>query len=369
VVRNATKLGRKVPGGLAHDLHTDRLIGEVKNLAGAMGAKAVSSLTDRVEDAAGRLTDYAGKGGPGLVSALTGSLGGGLSLKERLAPGVNAAKAALKTKIEQKAGRLGKRAGKGKVKVTNIVESIDVGLPVRLVYDLWTEFENFPGYMKKVESVARESDEVLHWKAQVFVSHRTWKAHVIEQVPDKHIVWRSEGAKGHVDGTVSFHELAPELTRILLVLEYHPQGFFEHTGNLWRAQGRRARLEVKHFRRYAMTHAILHSDEIEGWRGEIREGEVVCDHETAVREEQEAEREQRGRADEIEAEEPEEEFEEEPEEEPEEEEEEPETARGEREEPAHRGARREPAVRSRSRGTAGGHGRSSAVPHGRRPMR
>ena len=67
-------------------------------------------------------------------------------------------------------------------------------------------------------------------------------------MPDSHIVWRSKGAKGHVDGAVTFPELGPNLTRVLLVLEYHPQGLFERTGNLWRAQGRRARLEFKHFR-------------------------------------------------------------------------------------------------------------------------
>ena len=59
--------------------------------------------------------------------------------------------------------------------------------------------------------------------------------------PHERIVWRSKGAKGYVDGAVTFHELTPDLTRILVVLEYHPQGFFEKTGNLWRAQGRRAR--------------------------------------------------------------------------------------------------------------------------------
>src|SRR5262249_84549 len=100
------------------------------------------------------------------------------------------------------------------------------------------------------------------------------------------VVWRSKGAKGHVDGAVTFHELAPDMTRILLVLEYHPQGLFERTGNIWRAQGRRARLELKHYRRHLMTNAILHPEEIEGWRGVIQDGEVVEDNEAASAEEE-----------------------------------------------------------------------------------
>jgi hypothetical protein len=105
-------------------------------------------------------------------------------------------------------------------------------------------------------------------------------------VPDERIVWRSKGQKGHVDGAVTFHELGPNLTRILVVLEYYPQGFMERTGNIWRAAGRRARLELKHFRRHVMTRTILNPDEVEGWRGVIEDGEVVKTHDEVVEEEE-----------------------------------------------------------------------------------
>ena len=65
-----------------------------------------------------------------------------------------------------------------------ISENIDVGLPLRTTYNQWTQFGDFPGFMKKVESVDQESDEKMNWKAQVFWSHRTWEATIIEQVPD-----------------------------------------------------------------------------------------------------------------------------------------------------------------------------------------
>ncbi|GAA4619181.1 SRPBCC family protein [Actinoallomurus liliacearum] len=282
------------------DLHTDRLTGEVQKLLTAVANRGATSLLGKVEGVTGRLTDYSEMGGSGLLSALTGKSGGagvlsmltgggggdGSSLRDRLAPGFNALKAYTKTKLQQKFGKSG---GKGKkFKITNIVETLDVGVPLRLAYNQWTQFEDFPSFMKKVESVEQAADEKLNWKAQVFWSHRTWESTILEQIPDKRIVWRSKGPKGWVDGAVTFHELAPELTRIALVLEYHPQGFFEKTGNLWRAQGRRARLEFKHFRRHVMTQAILRPDEIEGWRGEIRDSQVVKDHQTALREEKQS---------------------------------------------------------------------------------
>jgi hypothetical protein len=165
-------------------------------------------------------------------------------------------------------------------------------VPLSVAYNQWTEFGAFPSFMKKVENVEAEEDNKLTFKAQIFLSHRTWEATVLEQIPDERIVWRSKGEKGHVDGAVTFHELAPNLTRILVVLEYYPQGLFEKTGNLWRAQGRRARAELRHFRRHVMTRTILEPDEVEGWRGVIEDGEVVETHEEHVESEQQEQDEQ-----------------------------------------------------------------------------
>ncbi|MFF5258490.1 SRPBCC family protein [Actinomadura viridis] len=236
------------------------------------GRRLVAHYEARLDRAARRLVAKAERGGPLTKAALAGvrALAQGKSpFRALLSFGWTALKETL-------AGIFG--SGK-KVKVTNIVEQTDIGAPRRLVYDQWTLFQDFPGFMKKVVSVNQVSDEKVDWKAKIFWSTRTWESTIVEQVPDRHIVWRSTGAKGHVDGTVSFHELAPNMTRVLVVLEYYPRGLFERIGNLWRAQGRRARLELKHFRRHVMTHSILHPDEVRGWRGEIRDSEVVKTHE------------------------------------------------------------------------------------------
>lgn len=173
----------------------------------------------------------------------------------------------------------------GEKKVTNIVEVLDVGLPLRRVYDHWTEFEEFSGFMKGVVEASRsdEDEEVSDWTLKVGPSKRSWQATVLEQVPDERIVWETKGeTKTH--GAVSFHELAPSLTRVVVVIEYTPGGFLEKTGNLWRAQGRRLRLDLKHFQRYV----TLGVQEVpEGWRGEIREGEVVRSHEDVLAEDEE----------------------------------------------------------------------------------
>jgi uncharacterized membrane protein len=278
-VKNTTaKAKDTVSGG------SSPLADSVRRLAETVTTRAATSLTDKVSSTAGRLGEYgSGSGGSGLLSAVTGKepgVGGKAS--------AGAVKGALSGAVEGVKEKITGMFGggdKGKIKVTNIVEHVDVGVPVDLAYDQWTRFTDFPGFMKKVEHVEQVSDEKLRWKAQIFWSHRSWESTIIEQVPDERIVWRSEAPKGHVDGAVTFHELAPDLTRILLVLEYHPQGLFERTGNLWRAQGRRARLELKHFQRHVMTQTLLHPDDIEGWRGEIHDGRVVGQDERAEDEE------------------------------------------------------------------------------------
>jgi hypothetical protein len=258
-------------------------------LLGLLVQRATEAATQRVSGLADRLTDVTESGGD-FRSALNGKARGNGQVEDGgdddKPGGLKGMLGGLKDKMKDAFGGGGGGGGSKQLKMTNIIESLDVGLPLRTTYDTWTQFADFPSFMKKVETVDQESDEKTNWTAKVFWSRRTWEATIIEQVPDAHIVWRSTGAKGHVDGAVSFTELGPNLTRVLLVLEYWPQGFFERTGNLWRAQGRRARLEFKHFRRHAMTNVLLRQEEVEGWRGEIRDSEVVKTHEEALEEEQ-----------------------------------------------------------------------------------
>jgi hypothetical protein len=262
----------------------------------------IESAGDRISDAtdklagigSGDVTGKAAKGGAESMaegdSPLGGALKGGLSGVWGKVKGVFGGGDEDEEEEGEDEDGGGGGGGGSDTKVINIIEDIDVGVPVSVAYNAWTEFQEYSGFMKKVDNVDQEDETQVNFKAQVFWSHREWKATIVEQVPDEKIVWRSKGKKGHVDGTVTFHELAPNLTRILVVLEYYPQGLFERTGNLWRAQGRRARLELKHFRRHVMTNVIVEPDEVEGWRGEIRDSEVERSHDEVVdEEEQEAE--------------------------------------------------------------------------------
>lgn len=188
--------------------------------------------------------------------------------------------------LQNLGGGKGKRKGGAGKKPTVIMEYVDVGVPLRTAYDQWTQFQDFSTFAKGVKSANRADDTTSDWQLKVFWSNRSWKAHTTEQIPDDRIAWTSEGAKGTTKGVVSFHRLGDSLTRVLLVIEYYPKGLFEKTGNIWRAQGRRARLDLKNYVRYV----TLKGEAEDGWRGEIRDGEVVRSHEDAVAEEEDEQR-------------------------------------------------------------------------------
>ena len=277
---------------LADELPLDRLKDELQNAAKAAGDKAISAAGERLNDATDKLNDVAsgGIGGKAVEEGAKKAAEGDSPVGGAVKGALSGVKDKVKDAVPGLSGSSGGGGGGGKAtKATNIVETIDVGVPLSVAYNQWTQYDDWSDFMKKVEHAEQEDDEAeASFKAQVFWSHRTWNADIEEQVPDDRIVWRSTGEKGHVDGSVTFHEMGPRLTRILVVLEYYPQGFMERTGNIWRAPGRRARLELKHFRRHVMMNTILDPDAAEGWRGEIRDGEVTRTHDEVVAEEAEA---------------------------------------------------------------------------------
>ncbi|GGJ84106.1 hypothetical protein GCM10011583_14690 [Streptomyces camponoticapitis] len=274
----------KLKDDVAKSPATDRLKEELQNYLRARAEHAVTSLGHRLGEGVGKLAD--GKGGPG--GAVKSLAKGGQALGEGKSPaqaamaaGTSHLKDTIKEKVKGLFGK-GRKGGGGKSKSVTITEDIDVGVPVREAYDQWTQFQEFSTFAKGVVSVEKADDTSSNWKVKVAKSTRSWKANVTEQVPDERITWTTEGAKGTVKGVVTFHAITDNLTRVLLVLEYFPKGLFEKTGNIWRAQGRRARLDLKLYRKFIM----MRGEATDGWRGEIRDGEVVLEHDEAVEEEE-----------------------------------------------------------------------------------
>jgi len=114
--------------------------------------------------------------------------------------------------------------------VSTIEQSIDVNVPVRTAYDQWTQFEEFPRFMEGVREVRQLDDKRLAWCAAVGGKEKRWEAEITEQIPDARIAWRSRTGANNA-GVVTFHRLDDQKTRVMLQLDYDPEGVVENVGD------------------------------------------------------------------------------------------------------------------------------------------
>jgi uncharacterized protein YndB with AHSA1/START domain len=125
--------------------------------------------------------------------------------------------------------------------------SIDINAPLRAVYNQWTLFEEFPRFMEGVEEVRQDGPRNLFWKARIAGKEKQWEAEILEQVPDQRIVWQSiDGTSNR--GEVTFEPLDEERTRVILTMEYEPEGFLEKAGDALGIPSGRAEGDLKRFR-------------------------------------------------------------------------------------------------------------------------
>lgn len=160
---------------------------------------------------------------------------------------------------------LAKQMQKGKGQSdSHVRESLDVNVPVRVAYDQFTQFEEFPSFMDSVHEVRQLDDRRLHWKATVFGKEIEWDAEITEQVPDQKIAWRSTSGTPN-GGTVTFQSLTRSRTRITLDMYYEPQDGIEIAGDALGAVRMEARANLKKFKEMIE----MRGQESGAWRGTI----------------------------------------------------------------------------------------------------
>src|SRR5262245_59395138 len=112
----------------------------------------------------------------------------------------------------------------------SVDKKIVVNTPLRVVYNQWTQFEEFPRFMEGVKKVEQLSDERLHWIADIGGVEKDWMARITRQVPDEVLSWVSEGGARN-DGTVIFHPHEGSHTEIELHIDYEPDDMKEKMGD------------------------------------------------------------------------------------------------------------------------------------------
>lgn len=150
--------------------------------------------------------------------------------------------------------------------MSTIEQSIDVSVPVRTAYNQWTQFEEFPRFMEGVESVTQLDDKRLHWSTEIAGQKREFDATITEQTPDERIAWRADGEVSQA-GVVTFHRLDEDQTRIMLQLEFQPEGAVEKVGDALGVVERRAKGDLTRFKEFIESRG----SETGAWRGEVQQ--------------------------------------------------------------------------------------------------
>jgi uncharacterized membrane protein len=238
----------------------------VSKLTGGSGTDKASELGEKVKDkAAGKATgkakeiagDVADEKMPGPAKGLKGLFGGGGSDDDSSSDGGGGA------------GGGSAAPGHGSGRRMPIQQSVDVAVPIKAAYNLWTQFENWPEFMHRVDQAEQVDDTTVSMSTKVWGITKRFQADIVEQRPDERIEWDASEGLSHT-GVATFHKLAPRLTRIELTLDVEPDSLLEKAGRGMRFTKRAARGDLHRFKAFAE----LEEEADDGWRGTIEDGEV-----------------------------------------------------------------------------------------------
>jgi len=92
------------------------------------------------------------------------------------------------------------------------------------LYELWANFENFPSFMRHVESVSKTGNGTSHWIVMGPLGRKVeWIAETTRLEPNKRIAWSTKDHEGlTTSGEVSFNALPHGDTEITVTLQYVP---------------------------------------------------------------------------------------------------------------------------------------------------
>jgi carbon monoxide dehydrogenase subunit G len=152
---------------------------------------------------------------------------------------------------------------------THVERSIEVEVPVRTVYDQWTQFEDFPRFMSGVQEVRQTGEALTHWVAEIGGVRREWDAAILEQVPDQKVAWAATTGATNV-GAVYFTAVGAERTQVRLTLEFEPEGIIERIGDVLDIVDRQAVADLDRFKTFIESRGAATG----GWRGAVDEGGV-----------------------------------------------------------------------------------------------
>ncbi|MET9445092.1 SRPBCC family protein [Streptomyces sp. NPDC006610] len=149
--------------------------------------------------------------------------------------------------------------------MSKVEESIKVDVPVHTAYNQWTQFESFPEFMGGVERIEQRTDTLTHWVTKVGGVQREFDARITEQIPDERVAWTTVGGEAEQAGVVTFHRIDDGTTKVMLQMEFDPDGMTETVGDKLGVVKRQVSGDLKRFKEFIEKRG----SETGAWRGAV----------------------------------------------------------------------------------------------------
>jgi uncharacterized membrane protein len=150
-----------------------------------------------------------------------------------------------------------------------IQQAVDVAVPISTAYNQWTQFEEWPNFMHRLDRVSQEDETHVAFKTKIWGISKEFTAEIVDQRPGERIKWTLTDGVSHT-GVVTFHELAERLTRVDVDVYVEPGSLIEKAGRGMRHVKRAIRADLARFKAYIE----LEEEETGEWRGTVDDGDV-----------------------------------------------------------------------------------------------
>ena len=149
--------------------------------------------------------------------------------------------------------------------MVQIIETVDVAVPVNTAYNQWTQFESFPHFLDEVESITQSDDTHTHWKVKVAGVEREFDAVITEQHPDERVAWNSVGGDTEHAGVVTFHKLTDDTSRVTVQIDWEPEGLHDKAGAALGSGKHAVKKDLENFKEFIEKQG----SETGAWRGDV----------------------------------------------------------------------------------------------------
>jgi uncharacterized membrane protein len=126
-----------------------------------------------------------------------------------------------------------------------VIETVDVNVPVSTAYNQWTQFESFPKFLSYVESITQINETLTAWKVKIGGVEREFE-------------------ENHA-GVVTFHKLSDNETRVTVQLDWEATGLAEKAGALLGVDNHVIKKDLQHFKEFIESEGV----ETGSWRGDV----------------------------------------------------------------------------------------------------